>query len=56
MLVVVFWGTYDLGKPRNRIILEGLKGRGIEVMECHASVWDAVEDKGNVPVSVENVK
>lgn len=48
MLKAVFWGTYDLGKPRNRIILKGLKDHGVDVIECHASVWEAVEDKSVV--------
>lgn len=47
-LRVVFWGTYDLGKPRNRIMLRGLWENGVEVIECHASVWDGVEDKSLV--------
>ena len=45
---VIVWGTYDLGKPRNRIMLAGLRARGIEVRECHAPVWDAVEDKSTL--------
>lgn len=43
---VVLWGTYDLGKPRNRILIEGLRLTGVEVIECHADVWSGVEDKG----------
>ena len=43
---VVLWGTYDLGKPRNRILIEGLRLSGVEVIECHADVWSGVEDKG----------
>lgn len=42
---VVFWGTYDLGKPRTRILLRGLRENGVEVVECHADVWAGVEDK-----------
>jgi len=43
---VLFWGTYDLGKPRTRILLRGLRSTGIEVQECHHPVWEAVRDKG----------
>lgn len=45
---VVFWGTYDLGKPRNRILLRGLRENGVEVVPCHADVWSGVEDKSQV--------
>jgi glycosyltransferase involved in cell wall biosynthesis len=42
---VVALGTYDIGKPRMRILLRGLKENGIEVTPCHESVWDGIEDK-----------
>jgi glycosyltransferase involved in cell wall biosynthesis len=45
---VVFWGTYDLGRPRNRILIEGLRENGVQVIECHASVWEGVEDKSSI--------
>jgi glycosyltransferase involved in cell wall biosynthesis len=45
---VVCWGTYDLGKPRNRILLRGLGKAGVELVEIHNDVWNGVEDKGNI--------
>ncbi len=45
---VVLWGTYDLGKPRVRILLRGLREIGVEVTECHREVWGGVEDKSQV--------
>jgi glycosyltransferase involved in cell wall biosynthesis len=45
---VVFWGTYDLGKPRTRILLSGLRETDVEVVECHADVWAGIEDKSGV--------
>ncbi len=45
---IVFWGTYDIGKPRNRILLQGLRDNGCEVIECHAHVWQGIEDKSQV--------
>lgn len=45
---VVCWGTYDLGKPRNRILLRGLREAGVELVEIHKDVWGGVEDKGHV--------
>ena len=45
---VVFWGTYDTGKPRVRILLRGLKENSVTVHECHASIWESVEDKSQL--------
>ena len=45
---VVAWGTYDLGKPRVRILLRGLRENGVEVIECHQDVWRGIEDKSQV--------
>lgn len=42
---IVFWGTYDKGKPRVRIVLRGLKENGVEIIECQSNVWQGVEDK-----------
>jgi glycosyltransferase involved in cell wall biosynthesis len=44
----VFWGTFDLGKPRNRILLRGLEENGTEVLLCHRDVWSGVEDKSRL--------
>lgn len=45
---LVFWGTYDLGKPRVRLLLEGARRAGFDVLECHAEVWSGVEDKSQL--------
>lgn len=45
---VVFWGTYDLGKPRTRILLDGLRSAGVEVIEVHSDIWRGVEDKSRL--------
>lgn len=45
---VVFWGTYDKAKPRTRILLRGLRGTGVDLLEIHADVWAGVEDKGHI--------
>ncbi|HYU32890.1 MAG TPA: glycosyltransferase family 4 protein [Thermoanaerobaculia bacterium] len=45
---VAFWGTFDLGKPRNRILLRGLRENGAEVLLCHRQVWAGVEDKSRL--------
>jgi len=45
---VAFWGTFDRGKPRNRILLRGLEEDGAEVVVCHTDVWPGVEDKSQL--------
>ncbi len=45
---IVFWGTYDTGKPRNRILLAGLRANNIDLIECHADVWTGIEDKSQI--------
>jgi glycosyltransferase involved in cell wall biosynthesis len=45
---VLAWGTYDLGKPRTRILLRGMKENDIQLIECHADVWADVEDKSQI--------
>lgn len=45
---IVFWGTYDTGKPRNRILLRGLRENDVDLTECHADIWSGVEDKSQI--------
>lgn len=45
---VVLWGTCDTGKPRVRILRDGLRANGVEVIECRADVWRGIEDKSQV--------
>ena len=45
---IVCFGTYDLDKPRNRLMIAALRGLGHEVTEIHAPVWDGVADKSQV--------
>jgi len=47
-LRIVLWGTCDMGKPRVRILLDGLHANGIEVIECRADVWSGILDKSQV--------
>jgi glycosyltransferase involved in cell wall biosynthesis len=47
-LRVVLWGTYDTGKPRVRILLDGLRKNGVEVVECRADIWSSIQDKSQV--------
>ncbi len=45
---IIAWGTYDLGKPRTRILMRGLRENGVDLEECHTDVWTGVEDKSQV--------
>lgn len=45
---VLFWGTYDTGKPRTRILCRGMRAAGIVVDEIHTNVWEGVDDKSTV--------
>ena len=52
---VVYWGTYDKGKPRNRILIRGLRDCGVEVLEVHYNLWAGVEDKSQVTGIIRKV-
>ncbi|RDC60501.1 hypothetical protein HME9302_01709 [Alteripontixanthobacter maritimus] len=45
---VVLWGTYDLGKPRTRILRDSLRASGFDVVEIHTPVWEGVADKSQL--------
>ena len=44
-LRVCYFGTYRAEYARNRIMIEGLRRNGIQVIECHASLWRSIEDR-----------
>jgi len=48
LMRIVCWGTYDIGKPRVRILLRGLQANNIEVIECHKEVWGGINDKSQI--------
>ncbi|WP_242102708.1 glycosyltransferase [Lysobacter sp. M2-1] len=45
---VVLWGTCDLSKPRVRILCDGLRANGVELIECHVDLWSGVRDKSQI--------
>lgn len=45
---IVFWGTYDKGKPRTRLLIKGAESAGYNVIECHADIWRDIEDKSQI--------
>jgi glycosyltransferase involved in cell wall biosynthesis len=42
---ILCWGTYDTSKPRSRILRDGLKAVGVTLTECHAPIWEHIQDK-----------
>lgn len=44
-LRVCYFGTYRAYYSRNRIMIEGLRRNGVDVIECHAKLWDGIEDR-----------
>lgn len=42
------WGTYDVGKPRVRIMLAALRQAGFDVTCVHDDIWSGVEDKSQL--------
>lgn len=46
-LHVCYFGTYRAEYARNQILIEGLRRAGIEVTECHETLWQGVEDRVN---------
>lgn len=45
---IILWGTYDLGKPRTRILRASLAASDAELAEIHTDVWSGVEDKSQL--------
>lgn len=45
---LVVWGTYDLSKPRVRLLLQALEILPLEVYPCHGSIWEAIRDKSQL--------
>lgn len=45
---IVLWGTYDVGKPRIRILRDGLRALDVEITEIHKDVWGDIGDKSAV--------
>lgn len=45
---LIYWGTYDPDRTRNRILATGLRLNSVEVIECNADIWAGVRDKSQV--------
>ena len=45
---LLVWGTYDISKPRVRLLLEGLRANDVAFTEVHDDIWAGVRDKGTL--------
>ena len=44
-LRVCYFGTYRQNYGRNQIMIAGLRAQGATVYECHATLWQGIEDR-----------
>lgn len=44
-LRVCYFGTYRAAYVRNQVLIEGLRLNGVELQECHSTLWHSVEDR-----------
>ena len=47
-LRVCYFGTYRQNYSRNRMMIAGLRINGVEVIECHETLWHGIEDRVNM--------
>jgi glycosyltransferase involved in cell wall biosynthesis len=47
-LSIIYWGTYDLSKPRNPILHDSLEQAGCNVITCHENIWTVNNDKSQI--------
>jgi glycosyltransferase involved in cell wall biosynthesis len=45
---VCYFGTYRSEYSRNRIMIEGLRQNGVDVVECHVPLWMNINDRVSV--------
>ncbi len=42
---ICYFGTYRADYSRNQIMIEGLRCSGVDVIECHETLWHGIEDR-----------
>ena len=45
---ILVWGTYRENYSRNKLIFSGLKKAGVEIIECHETLWKGDKDRENI--------
>ncbi len=57
---VMWLGTYEREYPRSRVLIAGLRERGVEVVEHHRPVWEGRRDKtsglGPLPLAASGLR
>ena len=48
---LLWLGTYESDYPRTRVLVSGLRERGVEVVECHRPVWELTRHKAGAFLS-----
>jgi glycosyltransferase involved in cell wall biosynthesis len=49
-MIICYFGTYREEYSRNKIMIAALRSVGVEVKECHVSLWHGIEDRVIVTV------
>ncbi len=44
-LRVCYFGTFRAGYARNQILISGLRQNGVDVIECHQTLWRGIQDR-----------
>lgn len=42
---VCYFGTYRREYSRNKIMISGLRANGVDVVECHETLWHGIDDR-----------
>lgn len=42
---VCYFGTYEQGYPRNKVVIDAMRLAGVEVWECHQPLWELIRHK-----------
>lgn len=48
---VCYFGTYRKNYSRNRIMIAALESAGVDVIQCHETLWHGIQDRVNVTES-----
>jgi glycosyltransferase involved in cell wall biosynthesis len=47
-LQVCYFGTYRSNYSRNQMMIAGLRANGVDVVECHQTLWQGIDDRVRV--------
>lgn len=52
---LLWLGSYESEYPRNRVLIAGLRDLGVEVIECHAPIWERQRHKAGSFLSLSRL-